>query len=308
MGAAEHNWGDSRAADEIWKLVLGIPTADAGESVLVSLVAYIDDSRDPGGGTFVLGGHVASVETWAAFSREWQELLPLCPLLPYGPPQNRQYRREFKMSEMMQNPDRILNIQPFFRLIEKYELTSISAAMRVRDFRMAMARLRIPNVRINWTDLSNPHIFFYRALMDLYHDNRATALGFNNLGESQIDFVFDQQSESAKILASWDGFMAGRRPEVRAIYGQMPVFRDSSRFMPLQAADLWAGWVRRHAFDDSLMPLGMPDFGSWAGNPDCKRIIHHGRWDEDQLVTALKGILRTKMLPGMHIYDVRFSL
>lgn len=308
MGIAEHNWGDSRAADEVWKLVLGVPNGDSGESVVVSLVAYIDDSRDPHGGAFVLGGHIASVETWAAFSRDWEELLPLCPLLPYGPPENRKYRREFKMSEMMQNRDRILNIQPFFRLIEKHKLTSISVAMRVRDLKMAFARVSVPGVKMNWADLRNPHMFLYRALMDLYHDHRDHPVGFSRLGDNQIDFIFDQQSESGKILAGWEGFMAGRDPKVRAIYGQMPVFRDSSRFMPLQAADLWAGWVRRHAFDESLIPLGVPDFGSWSGDPNCRRLIHHNWWNEDHLVNALKGIMRTKLRPESHIYDVRFSI
>jgi hypothetical protein len=38
--------------------------------------AYIDDSYTAGG-VHVLAGYIARAEQWGAFSKEWEELLPL---------------------------------------------------------------------------------------------------------------------------------------------------------------------------------------------------------------------------------------
>lgn len=76
MIAREHKWGESTAADAVRELVVGIAPSVAGKRLLVAVQAYIDDSYNEDG-TFVLAGHVATADAWEAFSREWEQALPM---------------------------------------------------------------------------------------------------------------------------------------------------------------------------------------------------------------------------------------
>jgi hypothetical protein len=58
----------------------------------MAIQAYMDDSFSPGG-VHVLAGYVAPAESWAAFSKEWEQLLPRA-----LPGKTGKYR--FKMKEM----------------------------------------------------------------------------------------------------------------------------------------------------------------------------------------------------------------
>jgi hypothetical protein len=66
------------------------------------LQAYFDDSYTENG-TFVLAGYVASVAAWAAFSQEWEALLPTLPATARG----HSGKLRFKMSEMQRYLDRV---------------------------------------------------------------------------------------------------------------------------------------------------------------------------------------------------------
>ena len=72
------------------------------------LQAYVDESVTPGG-VIAFAGYVASVEAWAKFSEEWEELLPLAKVSEGG-------RRRFKMSEMVTRMD---NVKAFYRVDRK---------------------------------------------------------------------------------------------------------------------------------------------------------------------------------------------
>jgi hypothetical protein len=93
--------------------------ADAVRQPLMILQAFIDESSKAG--IFVLGGAIASAESWAAFSKEWEEMLPLVPLGP-------DLKRNFKFSEMMgAGPERIENIGVFARVLEQHAICTLSS-------------------------------------------------------------------------------------------------------------------------------------------------------------------------------------
>jgi hypothetical protein len=60
--------------------------------------AFIDGSACPPDGDFVLGGYIARAETWAQFTKDWEELLPLGTRAKNG-------NFHFKMSEMARTPE-----------------------------------------------------------------------------------------------------------------------------------------------------------------------------------------------------------
>ena len=96
----KHVWGNSPAQDRVSAQVAGMAPARAVRRLLMALEfqAFVDGSARRPDGDFILGGHIATAETWANFSKEWEELLPLAPLAKNG-------KRHFKMSEMAATKD-----------------------------------------------------------------------------------------------------------------------------------------------------------------------------------------------------------
>src|SRR4051812_12497106 len=101
MVLPDHVWGLSLAEDRIWAQVSGLRPSRAPERLFLVLQAYIDDSTQ--GDVFVLAGYLASAAEWAAFSREWEAMLPLASIQEDG-------RYRFKMSEMASSPERMSRV------------------------------------------------------------------------------------------------------------------------------------------------------------------------------------------------------
>lgn len=64
------------------------------------------------------------------------------------------------------------------------------------------------------------------------------------LGDDKVDFIFDDKIEKRMIRARWDAYVNSRPPVIRARFGASPRFEDDKKFLPLQGADLVAGWSR----------------------------------------------------------------
>jgi hypothetical protein len=89
--------------------------------------AYMDDSVTPGG-TFVLGGYVASAGAWAEFSKERELLLPLATRSKGG-------RFRFKMSEMTRRMD---DVRAFYTVIEKFVALKLSCKIDIADLELRL--------------------------------------------------------------------------------------------------------------------------------------------------------------------------
>ena len=96
--------------------------------------AYIDDSMSDTHSVF--SGHVASVESWASFSREWEEMLPYSSRDKLG-------NFNFKMSQMASNPERMARVGAFYKIIAKYVPVSVSCYINHRDSINAQNRILI---------------------------------------------------------------------------------------------------------------------------------------------------------------------
>jgi hypothetical protein len=200
--------------------------------------AYMDDSRSGDGkGTFVLAGYIATAERWATFENEWRELLPSCPLDSKG-------RRNFKMSEMAVNEERMEWVEAFFKVIQKHVLASISCRINLKDLEAAKRRIEIPNWDIDWNYIKNPYIFAIRTFYDQFHFYKSSWSQFIPIDEP-VDFIFDEDSNKALVLSEWARYIENCSNETRGLYGATPRFEDDKQFLPLQAADLWAWWARK---------------------------------------------------------------
>jgi hypothetical protein len=254
---------------------------------------FIDDSYSKD--EFVLGGHIATAESWAQFSKDWDELLPFATRDKNG-------KFRFKMTEMASNPERMARAEAFYRVIENHVPISISCRMNLGDFTQAYERVRAYALQMRWSvdfaKWENPYFFLFRGLMDRFHDHREAMKAAIPLDE-QVDFIFDNQSEKSFILAAWDEIVEGRPDEVQQYYGATPRFEDDLKFLPLQAADLWA-WQVREWYEEDADPIPdkmrAVDFGKWRGKKQRATIAIS--YTEDQIVDSIQSVMFTSLSHG----------
>jgi Protein of unknown function (DUF3800) len=287
-----HVWGVSSASDRVWAQVSGISPSKAGEQLLVILQGFIDDSRGEDG-AFVLAGYIASAENWAKFSAAWKEILP------YSGQIDNNGVRYFKMSELATKSDGIERSQAFFRVIEKHALLSVSSKINIHDLRRATERIVIPSALVDWDLFANPYLFTFRCLLDGFHTHKTELVDTILPPGVNVDFILDDQAEKAPILELWNSYISRRDEKIRPLYGATPQFEDDKKFMPLQAADFWAWWVRRwYEKNEEFLR-----FGEWAKTKGKVYYILAIEYNEDQIVDALVAIAREHLGPFMTIID-----
>jgi hypothetical protein len=232
----DHVWGVSPAEDRIWAQVAGLaPSTKPWERLFVVFQAYIDDSVT-NNGTFVLGGYIASVESWAAFSKAWE------PLLPLFSTRSNTGKYRFKMSEMTM---RMADVRIFYEVIEQHAAFKVACKITIPDLKRAIDRIWIERTPIIHGDWSNPYFVCFRGLMDLFHQARFDERTAKVIPiEQKMDFYFDAHTSSKAIHSAWNEYLQNRPQEVKEMYGNEPRFEDDEEFLPLQAADFWAWWVR----------------------------------------------------------------
>src|SRR5579872_7217880 len=257
--------------------------------------AFIDESYTEGS-TYVLGGYIASEETWAKFSEDWRKLLPKSVAGKDG-----QFR--FKMREMAAY-GRMARVPEFYAIIEKYDLFSVSCKIDVTDVERSKERISVDNLRIYWGYTDNPYSLSFRCLMDMFHTNRPLLNSFFPPGQ-KIDFIFDERKEKKKILAMWDDYLRDRPSEVREYYGAHPRFEDDRDFIQLQAADFWVWWVRKWYDAGTPEKLEKQEFDGWKARKTPKGIAIS--FSEDQIAEFFATYLRSN-LPGRTVYDAKYSL
>ncbi len=261
--------------------------------------AFIDDSYTPDG-EFVLAGHVATAESWVAFAKEWEELLPFGTIAPNA-------KFHFKMSEMAALPERMERLPAFWRAIQNHVAVSLSCRINIAELRRARARIYIPAADLRWGFWANPYLAASRCLLDMFH-NKRKEIESRIPSSEPVDFIFDEQTEKAVVLEAWARYIAGRPDETRRLYGATPRFENDQKFLPLQAADFWAWWVRKWSEAGDLKGrLHELDFGKWKAAGTAKTLVIHISFNEDQLVESMIEGSRQLVGPGPVIYDVTFS-
>jgi hypothetical protein len=197
------------------------------------LQAYCDESVTSSGDgrLFVMAGYIATQEAWAAFAREWANLLML------GPPHFRRIN-ELKMAEM-QSPLGLQQAELFYRVIERHLDTYVACVVRLEDVIAAWNEVK-------WLDwLDNIAILKNEYFLAFDNTIRVVAASGSMLGVHEpVDFIFDDHSQRAKCLRAWRITREVSPRSVRRLLGATPRFEDSKNALPLQAADLLAYYVR----------------------------------------------------------------
>jgi hypothetical protein len=162
----------------------------------------------------------------------------------------------------------------------------------------------VPTVQIDWGTYGNPYFITFRCLVDLFHLRRADMAAAIPLHE-RIDFCFDDRAEKRPILEMWDNYMRQRPDAVKNFYGAAPSFRDDADYLPLQAADFWAWWVRKWYAECAPEKIEKCDFGSFTLRGERKFLRVAITFNEDQLATNLMQTVRSQAGTDRPVYDAR---
>ena len=87
--------------------------------------------------------------------------------------------------------------------------------------------------------------------------------------DAEIDFIFDEQvGEMNRILSAWEEFK-NLAPVPNNHLGSVPIFRDEKKFLPLQAADMLAWFIRQRTVDglSKKPPMEIPRFKGRRDTP-----------------------------------------
>jgi uncharacterized protein DUF3800 len=224
-------------------LVSGLPPFKRKGRLLGMWQAYVDDSgRLDHSPVLVLGGFVAPVIAWVPFNREWQRMLDMNPRIEY-----------FKMNEAARLSDQFSHwsaerrderVSIAYRIIEDHVTLQISTVIALEPFyRLLKKTSREHNKKGMYIVKGNPYLLAFSAIVH-HVANHQRSLGVSE----KIDFIFDDQAmEKTLIRDSWDELKERADPTINVLMGRTPQFEDDKEFLPLQAGDLLAWWVRSMA-------------------------------------------------------------
>ena len=219
----------SGVSGRVWSLVSGYPGEQRRKRQLLVFQVRIDDSASNDGRVFVLAGYIAPAEKWAEFADEWKALLD------EEPPLTR-----FKMNEMARSGVKRRRCERFYRVIERHVTGAVSCVIKADELAEVVDNIKPPKGVKNWDGLKNPYFFAFGAIIQklAIHQEKFKIT-------EPIDFIFDMQTEQAQVREGWNYMYLSVTPDLRAMLGNPPTFLDDEKDLPLQAADMWAWFVRR---------------------------------------------------------------
>lgn len=205
------------------------------------LQAFIDDSKSEGSPPFfILGGYIATADTWVRFSAEWQRALEMRPRIRY-----------FKLREALRGEGEFNGASEALRMeragvmrgvIELFPISAFSIGFRIDHLEETHA-----GFAKRWL---NPYYTAVAALLP----ELARALDDFELPRETLDIVFDDQvMEKVAVLGAWESLRAHAvkfshrldPPDILShILKNSPRWADDKYVLPLQAADMQATWKR----------------------------------------------------------------
>jgi hypothetical protein len=291
----------SKEAEAILALVSGFPSPQRERRNFMVMQACIDDSgSDALSPVFVLGGFMASVERWLAFTDEWKAALDEPLSIEYfkmseAAALRGQFHRRRGWNESLRDE----RIALLTSIIRKYVAARISVALRYKDFAKYIRSIPTPNRGLA---SDTPYtLLSVLCIMATIHSGRR--LGVNE----KIDFIFDTQSGlEEEIGRMWQKVAIrlanGPVREAAALVGSKPICRDEKDFLPLQAADLYAWHLRKNRVNNRV--LYMPTSGvlrTLDGIPNIERY-----YDEHSVRRMGQHMLATSRRIATAYPDMRF--
>jgi hypothetical protein len=219
---------------QIRRLVSGLPSNIRDGKAFALLQIVIDDSGrgQERGPAFVLAGYIARVLNWDAFADAWQTVLAEKPAIDYL-----KGSEAFRLAGQFRGwseAKRDAKVIRLISLIRKYSPLSVTLAVNGKAFDAIL--------RASKGSLKNVYPLAIAAITTKVLSYRADQPTIEKL-----DFVFDQGmlSREADFEQAFKEMMTSLPARATNLIGKRPHMEDDLEFLPLQAADLLAAYVRQ---------------------------------------------------------------
>jgi hypothetical protein len=202
------------------------------------LQGYFDDSgSEPTSYGFVIAGYLLAADQWALFSDEWALALAAKPKIKY-----------FKMYEAFSGEGQFETMGAEFRkaktrdmlaVILKYRPVGLTSFMTWQDFKRFAQSVPEPLKRQPYSSL------FFKLI-----DNALLYQQAAGIFPEKMQLDFDDQGSAGSFAIEWYGRIMNQPPpltfsaELRAVLEGTPRMLDDINYVPLQAADMLAWFVR----------------------------------------------------------------
>jgi hypothetical protein len=202
----------------------------------MTLQGYVDDSgSEPSSQTIVLAGYVLPASAWLKFTDDWNsELLRGRPIKWLHMKDTGQHAKkgEFVGCTLDQMEAKLL---PLANIIKQYQPIALTCHAEWAEYEKFKNHSKLAKF------VPNPYkVLFYEIIKIMYGFGKRK----NNL--LQVDFVFDRQGPVGTEACSWyEEFKAALPPTAKPFFGATPRFEDDTKVLPLQAADMFAWYLRR---------------------------------------------------------------
>jgi hypothetical protein len=173
----------------------------------------------------------------------------------------------------------------FYRVIEEYVEAAVSCFIDVGELIAAFRAFPWPvQLHPGWQkQIENPYYWAFKGILSQF----TASLPQLEVAEP-IDFIFDQDSEKKIIISSWDRVKYNSTGDVRRLLGNTPQWKDDVGTLPLQAADLYAYWVReweRQGIANAIEVLPFP----WKIHARIPRM--QIRYGKDHFIQEFQGMV-----------------
>ena len=191
---------------------------------------YFDDSTADKEGVLVLGGYIARVDGWLAYTKACDDLLTRIPL------------EEFKMKELAKSNEGMERASWLYRqAIEQNVLARVAVISPIKVIKDAVNSFHWPSNIENKEFFSDPYYLTWKGIVSVINQER-----IESGHKDPFELVFDNQNhQEDELLRAWLDFKKTATPEEINAVGGIPNFGDSKKILPLQAADQYAWWVRK---------------------------------------------------------------
>lgn len=300
MSIANHVWGECIEQDIVWSHVAGMDSARAGNQPMIVWQGYFDETEKDD--WFILAGYLAPAKNWVDFTQRWRVLARR-----FGR-QDEKGRYYVHMMEQANRSNAPEYLSEMRQTIHDHISFGFAIAMRPSEFKSATKRV------LGWEKgkprplagdlIRRYYLYLFDAFLDTFAHRVANASPpFDRINNDtdRVMFFFDQNKNEGIIAAAWEDFKNSRI--IPTPLSLRPIFEDDKDFLPLQAADFFAYWLRRR----------ITEFGSMAAVPEGGRIFPFGddaqkvmryyvvQHDEEEIVSRLMSVQHDN--PGLTFLD-----
>jgi hypothetical protein len=195
------------------------------------LHAYLDGSENDE--FFIVAGYVAPFADWQLFSKKWHDILKERPRLGYFRTSDAlALKGQFERFNRVNRDQRIAGLASV--IPDDDNCLAVASYVAKREFKTFFT----PNFLTAWDDP------YYLCSMHLI-EHTCRSLSGRSATTDRIDFIFDREGKVGdRFRLVYNAFLRGVSLLQFPFLGDVK-HEDKEEYIPLQAADMQAGWMRR---------------------------------------------------------------